>query len=81
MDVTLGTIPCRLDVVQLLLPPRPNQRACARRRYVEGTFPEINKAKVIEAAFSGQVGCKVFQWGVADLAALMMKLGYFAGPS
>lgn len=50
-------------------------------KYVEGTFPEINKAKVIEAAFSGQVGCKVFQWGVADLAALMMKLGYFAGPS
>jgi len=55
--------------------------ARSRRRYVEGAFPEIDKAKVVEAAFGGEINCKVFRWGVADLAALMMKLGYFAGPS
>jgi len=50
-------------------------------RYVECAFPEIDKAKVVEAAFGGEINCMVFRWGVADLAALMMKLGYFAGPS
>ena len=64
-----------------LAPAAADRRARVRRRYVECAFPEIDKAKVVEAAFGGEINCMVFRWGVADLAALMMKLGYFAGPS
>lgn len=78
---SLGAVAARCVAGSSLFPAAVDWRVRTRHRYVEGAFPEIDKAKVIEAAFGGQINCKVFRWGVADLAALMMKLGYFADPS
>ena len=43
-------------------------------------YPTLTLPKVIEAAFGGEIPCKVYRWGLTDLAALIMKLpgGHFA---
>lgn len=49
--------------------------------YVMQAMPELDRAKVVEAAFGGKAPCKVYRWTELDLAVIMMNLGYFTKPS
>lgn len=49
--------------------------------YVMQAMPELDRAKVVAAAFGGKAPCKVYRWTELDLAVIMMNLGYFTKPS